>query len=70
MAKYTYKTVKTKGGNVHRFRCWTENFKDEDTGQLIPIDRHRLIKVNGKKVVWMPGATSKSKGAIPRKELI
>ncbi|SEA59360.1 hypothetical protein SAMN05192529_13139 [Arachidicoccus rhizosphaerae] len=26
---------------------WVENFRDEDTGKLIPVDRSRIVKING-----------------------
>lgn len=70
MSKYTYKTTTTKAGNIHRFRCWVENFKDEDTGRLVPIKRSRLIKVNGRPVTWIPGARIGDRGTIPAKEMI
>ncbi len=56
---YTYKTVTDKNGNVERFRCWDENFKDEDSENVITIKRHQLIKLNGEKVVWFSNSELK-----------
>ncbi len=50
--KVTYKTEIDKRGNVRRFKCWKEEFKDEDGGKSIFINRQQLIKLNGDKVVW------------------
>lgn len=30
-------------GRIH----WVENFRDEDTGEVIPVNRTRIIRVNG-----------------------
>lgn len=51
--KYTYKTEIDVTGNVIRYRCWIENFKDMDTGNIVPIKRQRRIKVNGLPVYWL-----------------
>lgn len=48
--KYTYKTVTDSRGNVERYRCWKEEFKDAQG--CITINRNQLIKLNGKKVTW------------------
>jgi hypothetical protein len=69
MSKFRYKTKVTDAGNVHRYKYWVENFKDQDTDQLIPVTRHRLIKVNGRKVEWVAGMTRDDKRAVPYTEL-
>lgn len=45
--KYRYKTETDKMGNVSTYECWDEDFIDEDTGNVITIERHRLIEFNG-----------------------
>jgi len=42
--KRAKQVVKSRlAGRVH----WIENFTDEDTGQKIPVERSRIIKING-----------------------
>ena len=45
-----YVTIKDKKGNSYRYRTWYQDFLNEDTGELFPVKRHTLIKINGKKV--------------------
>jgi hypothetical protein len=52
--KYTYSTIKKKNGDAVRVRHWIENFRDEDTGEVISIKRSEPIKLNGQKLVWYP----------------
>lgn len=51
--RYGYKTI-MKDGKAYRYRTYWQNFKDDDTGELVPIKRHQLIKIDGEKVVWIP----------------
>jgi len=50
MEKFTYTSKVDKKGNVSRYRCWFETFKDEDSGETIKLKRHELIKYNGEPV--------------------
>lgn len=36
-------TVKALVGRVH----YIENFKDQDTGKLVPVERSRIVRING-----------------------
>lgn len=45
--KFTYKTIIQENKDVTRYKCWKEEFKDEDSGNSVWIDRMELIKVNG-----------------------
>jgi len=29
------------------FITWKENFKDEDTGEVLTIQRHKVVRING-----------------------
>ncbi len=40
------KIIKIKTGR----RTWTEDFVDEDSGEVISIDRSELVSINGKRV--------------------
>jgi hypothetical protein len=51
--RFQYVTKKDSKGNIGRYRTWFELFKDEDTGKFVSIKRHKLIKINGEKVVWI-----------------
>lgn len=50
--RFRYEGGTDKKGNELRFRVWFEDFKDEDTGDVIRIKRRELCKFNGKKVRW------------------
>src|ERR1700743_2862802 len=52
--KYTYEKEKNKKGEIISYRCWTEGFKDNDTGEIINIERRKAIKIDGKKIVQKP----------------
>ena len=67
--KYTYKSVTDKNGNVERFRCWNEDFKDMDTGKIITIGRRQLIKLNGEKVEWYSNFELKRMSVAQRKSI-
>ena len=47
--KYTYSTLKNKKG-IWRIRHWFDEFKDEDTGEVVKIAREEPIKLNGQKI--------------------
>lgn len=31
--------------------CWNEDFVDEDTNEVITIERHEVVKINGEWVI-------------------
>ncbi len=47
--KFTYVKELNKKDLV-TYKCWDEDFKDEDTGEVITIARRKAIKINGKKI--------------------
>ncbi len=49
--EYTYSEVKSKKGVV-KYKHWTEEFKDESTGDSIFIERKKPIELNGEELVW------------------
>ena len=48
--KFKYITEENKKGDLITYKCWDEDFKDEDTGEVITIARREMIKINGKKL--------------------
>jgi hypothetical protein len=67
--KFSYKTETDKKGNVIRYRCWQEFFKDEDSGKLISIQRKQMIKCNGQAVAWYPNRLLKKMSPAERKAI-
>lgn len=57
--KFRYETIVQKGV-PHRYKTWVEKFTDEDTGEVVPVKRHELIKVNGMRVYWHPTRSKRS----------
>jgi hypothetical protein len=48
--KFSYAKEKNKKGDMITYRCWNEDFKDEDTGEVITIQRREAVKINGKRI--------------------
>jgi hypothetical protein len=67
--KFGYVTETDKKGNVYRYRTYFDNFKDEDTGEFVPIKRHHLIKVNGKRVRFYSNTEIKRMSPAERKKI-
>lgn len=49
--KFTHITEKNKKGDLVKYKCWDEDFKDEDTGEVITIARREAVAINGKKIL-------------------
>lgn len=69
MKKYTYKTETDKKGNIIKYRCWQETFKDNDTGKDHVLNRQEPIEINGEAVRFYSDSELRSMSKSERKEI-